>query len=363
MKKLNIKIIILLILSILSIVFVYNDYFLYKTPILKIIKIDNKLDDSNTSNEKYYIQQITGKIMNGLYKGSILETNNNYYESLILDVKLEKNTEIFVKLSDDGKQILSIENVKRDKYLVILLVIFVDLIIIVAGKKGLKTIISLLVNILITAFAIIFFKNNYMKINMLVLYLIISIIFIIFSLFITNGKSMKTLSAIISSVVSLFLTFTLSYILINIYKEELYIWNMEYIEVVYDYYNYLYVSILLCGLGAIMDISITVSSALNELINKNPKIDLKSIYKSGKVISKDIVGTMINVMLFTCYTSIIPTIILAVKNHMTLNRALDLYGSMELTIVLCNCIGIVLTIPISLYISVLILRKGCDKDE
>jgi uncharacterized membrane protein len=128
-------------------------------------------------------------------------------------------------------------------------------------------------------------------------------------------------------------------------------------EAVYDYYNYLYVIILLSGLGAIMDISITIASSLNELILKNNKIDRTSLLKSGKEISKDIVGTMINVMLFTCYTSVIPTIILATRNNLPFINALNYYGSLELTIVLCTCLGIVLTIPISLMISVLILNK------
>ena len=66
---------------------------------------------------------------------------------------------------------------------------------------------------------------------------------------------------------------------------------------------------------------------------------------------------MINVMLFTCYTSVIPTVLLAIKNNTTLIGALNFYGGLELVIVLCSCIGIVLTIPISLYISILILNK------
>ena len=132
---------------------------------------------------------------------------------------------------------------------------------------------------------------------------------------------------------------------------------MEYIEAVFDYSNYLYVTVLLCGLGAIMDISITVTSSLNELIVKNPNINKLSLIKSSKEITKDIIGTMINVMLFTCYTSVIPTILLAIKNNISLKNALVFYGNTELIIVLCTAIGIVLSIPISLFISVNILNK------
>lgn len=355
MKKKNV--IILLVISIVCIIFVYHDYFLYKTPIVKVTNVENKIEKIESNKEKHYIQNITGIIMNGKYKGNKVGMINHYSTSLIYGDKIEKNSDVFVKLTSDGNKISSIESIKRDKYIVILFVIFIDLIILIAGKKGIKTLVSFFSNVAITIFAIVLFNNNYEKINILLLYLIISIIFIVLSLFITNGKSKKTLSAIISSIVALLLSFSLSFILVKIFGKTLNIWGMEYIDVVHDYHNFFYVCILLCGLGAIMDIAITISSSLNELIEKNAKISKKDLLKSGKVISKDIVGTMINVMLFTCYTSVIPTVLLAIKNNMPVATALNFYADLELTIVLCNCVGIALTIPVSLYISILILNN------
>ena len=358
MKNGNIiKLIIILILSLTSIIFVYNDYFLYDSPVVKVIKIDNKLENEDKTVEKNYIQHITAKVMNGKYKGNKVEFDHSYSESLVFDEKFENHTEIFVELSNDGNQVLGIKDVKRDKYLVILLVIFIDLLLLVAGIKGLKTLISLIINVLLTLISIFIFMNNYQHMNMLLLYIILSIIFIVVSLFITNGKSRKTLAAIISSITSLFMSFIVSFIIIKIFEKDLYIWVIDYMEAVYDYYNYLYVIILLSGLGAIMDISITISSSLNELIEKDSKITKKSLINSGKEISKDIVGTMINVMLFTCYTSVIPTIILATRNNLPFVNALNFFGSLELSVVLCTCIGIVLTIPISLMVSIFILKK------
>ena len=357
MKK--IYIIIIALVSIGLLIFVYNDYALYKTPILKVTSIETTTDDE-LYEEKFYIQNIKGVIKNGTYKGKTFETTNTYLESLVYDDKIENHNELFVEISEDGSEISNILGIKRDKYIAILLILFIDLIIFIAGKKGLKTLGSLFLNMGITAGAILLFMNKIETMNLLFLFFIVSIIYIIISLFVTNGKSKKTIAAIVSSIISLLISFGLSFILIKTVEERLYIWNMDYIEAVYDYNNYLYVCVLLCGLGAIMDISITISSALNELINKNPKIERNALIKSGKAITKDIIGTMINVMLFTCYTSVIPTIVLATRNNIPLHNALVLYGDIELMIVLCNCIGIVLTIPISLYISILILNRKKD---
>lgn len=356
MKKINYKLVILFIISLAIIIFGFVNYSLYKTPILKVNTVVNsQLNES--SKEIHYSQKITGTIMNGKYKGKTLKATNRYSSSLVYDDKISKGDEIFVELSQDGSSILGITGIKRDKYLIVLAVIFVDLLILIGGKKGIKTLISLVFNVGISSLAIILYVNNYFKINLLAMYIVISVIFVIASLLITNGKSKKSLAAILSAICALILSFGLSFILIKLNEERIYIWSLEYIEAIYDYNDYLYVSVLLCGLGAVMDVSITISSALNELIEKNSKIEKSALIKSGKIISKDIVGTMINVMLFTCYTSVIPTVILASKNSMPIIKALEFYGGLELTIVLCNCVGIVLTIPVSLFISIMILNK------
>ncbi len=355
MKKINYKVLIMIILSLIAIIFVYNDYFLYNMPILKVKKIENVVNESSLYKEEYLDQTIKGTIMNGKYKGKELTITNLSSSSEVFDIRIEKGTEVFVNLNSNG-DFVSIQNIKRDKYLMILLVVFIDSMLLVAGKKGVKTLLSLFINIVLTSLAIMFFKRYFRNINMLILYIIVSILFIVLSLFITNGKSKKTLSAIVSSILSLFISFGLSFTLIKLFGKDLFIWSMEYIEAVHDYQNFFYTSILLCGLGAIMDIAITISSSLYELIEKNPNIEKKALISSGKEISKDIVGTMSNVMLFTVFTPVLPSILLAIKDHILLMNAIDIYGQLELVTVLCACISIVLTIPVSLYTSVYILK-------
>ncbi len=350
-KYLSTKNILILTLSLLAIIFVYNDYFLYKNPILKINKIEETVSGDY---EKIYNQKITGVIKNTEYKNKIITISNMTSTSGVFDEQIKKNSEIFLS-TNDGEHFTMI-GIKRDKYIAILLILFIDLIIIICGKQGIKTLISLFVNIIISALAIFVFQSNAERLSLLLLYVLVSVIFIVSSLYITNGKSKKTFAAIISSILSLFISFGFAFLVIKIHGRDVSIWTMNYIEYVRDYENYFYVCILLSGLGAIMDIAITISSSLNELIVKNPNIRKRALIKSGREISKDIVGTMSNVMLYTCFTPIIPLTFLAVKNNMPLIRAINYYGEIELIVVLCSCISIVLAIPISLYTSTFILK-------
>ena len=350
--------IIIFLVSIITILFVYNNYFLYKTPILKITNIKEEKISNTDSKEIYYEQEIEGIIKNGKYKGNILKTHNRTSTSGVYDEQIKKHTELLVELSEDGESILSISGIKRDKYIAILLVLFISLMIIVGEKNGFKTLISLLINIIMSLFVIFIYQEYLNHINILLLFIPLSFIFITLSLLITNDKSKKTLSAIISSIISLLVSFTLSYILMLIYKDEIPFWFMDYIEAAKDYENIFYVNILLCGLGAIMDIGITMASSINELLFKNPKMSLKSLKKSGKEISKDVVGTMVNVMLFTMFSSIIPFAFLVTRNNIPLHQVLSSVGEIEMIRILCAAISIVFAIPISLYTSIYILKGG-----
>lgn len=354
MKK--IKYIILIVISLFIIVFFNNNYFLYDDSILKITKIENIYYEETES----YTQELTGIIKNGEYKDEIFTVNNETSISSVYDETLNVGDNIFVKINSNNESISSILGVKRDAQLIILLVLFIDLILIITGLTGIKTLISLAINIFLSVALLIFYIASNYSFNLLLMFILLSILFIMFSLIIPHGINKKSLSAISSTFISLIISFTLSYTLINIFGDELYYYTMDYVDVVSDYKSVFYVIVLLSGLGAIMDIAITMSSSINELILKNKNITTKDLTTSGKIISEDIIGTMINVLLYTSFVSTIPTLVLVVKNNMTLFNAIDIYGQIQIVIILTSVLSVILAVPISLYTSLYFFRRKND---
>lgn len=348
----NTKYLLLIFFSFIIILLINNNYFMYENTIVKVIDIKNIYSDKDETIN----QEVKGIIKNGKYKDKIIMFNNETSFSNVYDDKLHKNSEVLVTLDNNG-EFDAIIGVKRDKYLVILFILFVDLIVIIGKKKGIKSLFSLIVNIVISISTIYLYLYEKINIKIFPLFIILSIIFIILSLIICHEFNKKTLIAIISSIVSLLISFLISYIVLEIYTESIFYWNIDYIEIISDYKGIFYINILLSGLGAIMDIAITIASSLSELINKNKNISIKDLKKSGDEISKDILGTMINVMLFTCYVSIIPIVVLAVRNSMPLANAVSNYGQIEMIRVLTSSISIVLAIPISKIITIYIYRR------
>jgi len=55
--------------------------------------------------------------------------------------------------------------------------------------------------------------------------------------------------------------------------------------------------VIIGSLGAVMDVAVSITSAINELYETNEKLTKKSIFKSALNIGNDIIGTMINTLI------------------------------------------------------------------
>lgn len=120
--------------------------------------------------------------------------------------------------------------------------------------------------------------------------------------------------------------------------------------------------VLIGSLGAVMDVAITITSSVYELYEKNKEIARKDLLKSGKEIGGDIMGAMTNILFFSYISGTIPMVLLYLKNGSPLGYTFSMNFSLELIRALTGSIGIVLTIPITLYLSILfIFRKGNRK--
>src|SRR5699024_1226802 len=111
------------------------------------------------------------------------------------------------------------------------------------------------------------------------------------------------------------------------------------------------------SLGEVMDVSISISSAMFELYHKNNHISRDALKKSGFDIGRDIMGTMTNILFFAYISGSIPTLILYLKNHSQLGFTLSINLSLELARALAGGIGIVITIPIGLYTTLYFIER------
>ena len=350
MKK--ITMLIIFILSIFTLVFVYNDDFLYSKPIMKITNIEKvkeyKEENELGLEEKYYIKKITGTITNTKDKGKTktLEYEETY-SSVVTD-KYKTGDKVILAGNDI--------NLKRDFYITLMVVIFINLIYIVGSYKGLLSILSVVLNVIVFYIGLsLYFKG----INLLLLCVIEMIIFSILSLVLASGVNKKTLSAIISVIVSTFMMLILLLIIVNTngYK-GINMTELSFLTVPAE--DVILPELLIGSVGAIMDVAITISSSLSEIIEKNKKISAKKLNKSAKEIGKDIMSTMSNVLFFTYLCAGLPIFVLAIRNGFSMYNYISSNLTLEISRFLIGSIGIVMTIPISAFISIKLMKRGSE---
>ena len=187
------------------------------------------------------------------------------------------------------------------------LILFI-LLIVVGKSRGFKTFISLYLSIFLIILYIAFIS---LGLNAYILAFISCIIATITTLFIINGYNIKTKSSFYSIMIVLVFIFIIIFLIskhanIQGFSME----DMESIgglsfEIGYDMTDILIGMYLICIIGTIIDTSISVSSAMNEVYLNNPNLNSKELFLSGMNVGKDILSTTINTLFFALISNFI----------------------------------------------------------
>src|SRR5699024_1345442 len=343
-----------------SIIFVNNNYSFYSTPIVKVthtelIEQTDTVDNFNNQ-DIFSTQKLTAEIMNGEYVGDTIELMNDYSIAGAYDQAYTPGSELFVSLSKSEEPLTGyVTNVKRDKYIIYVAWIFILTLVLIGKRQGFFAVISLAINALVLSFALDIYIN-YNNINLLLVISLCVIIFTVSSLLLVNGRNEKTYAAIVASLLGTFISVLIAYLVLVLTNEE----GLRYEAM--DFLTRPYKLVFMAGvfvgsIGAVMDVAITMSASTFELHEKNNNISNTALKKSVMDIGKDIMGTMTNILFFAYLSGSIPIMLLYLKNGSPLFFTISMNLSLEIARALAGGIGIVLTIPIGLYVSLFFLNR------
>ncbi len=245
---------------------------------------------------------------------------------------------------------------------VLLLIILFLLMATIGGKRGIKSFFTLVIN-----FVILFIMLGLMAVGIdPIKVTILGCIFIsCTTLFYINGLNKKTVASLVSVISAVLLTLAITYKVgidakiqgFSIEQSE----NVAFLSMD-TRLNLSKVGIcqIIFGLlGAIIDVSISISSSMNEIFRNNQSITKSALLKSGISVGKDILGTMTNTLLFAYVGGFLALIIWFNKLNYSIPDILNgkVFVS-EVFQVLCGGIGIVLVIPISAFVMSILLFLG-----
>ncbi len=312
-------------------------------------------------------QVVKVKILEGKSKGKIVSMDN--YLTAVHNIEVKVGTKVIISADEpDGiDAYYTIYNFDRSLGMIVFILILFMAVITIGKGKGIKSIIGLAY----TLYLVIFFLlptvfSGYAPVIMSVICVILSTIV---TLMLLNGKSKKTYGAIISTILGVILSagcFYLMSIILNVNgfssdeAESLVLitraTNLQIKEI-------LFAGILISSLGAIMDVGMSIVSALYEVYYHQPNLTRKELFDSGIEIGKDMIGTMTNTLILAFTGSaFISLLVLFSYNVDTLQLLNSNYIAIEFAQGIAGTLGIVLTVPIASFVATIFL-VGNNEDE
>ena len=244
--------------------------------------------------------------------------------------------------------------------LLFLLMIYIDI------KRGIKLFLSILFNfiILMIIFYLIAFGLNPIICSLIGCFIISYII-----LYYVNERNIKTESSLKSVIIVLIILSFLIFFVTKISRiagfgyesyEEI---NMFSYDVRIDFTNIAISMILSSLIGATVDSSIAISSALYEVYDNNKNLSKKDLFLSGMNIGKDILCTTNNTLMFAFLGEFMTLLIWFYKGNYSFLEIVNAKTFVsEMIKILFSAVGCIIVIPITAYITTETLKKD-DKNN
>lgn len=276
---------------------------------------DNAAPDTWTEGRRIGAQELEVTILTGEHKGAVLETINYLNAYYNVDAKL--GTRIIVRLdyNDAGElYVVSIPNYDRSSVLIIALIAFAILMMVVGGKQGVRALLGLLFTLLNLWYILIPLVLK--GVSPILATILIAAYTSAGGLLLLTGYTKKTFCAFLGCVGGVIAAGIFAWIITTMTPINGF--NMSEAEelVIRASDSPLKISgllisgILLSSLGALMDTSMSIASALHEVYEQNPSISQKQIFRSGMNIGRDAMGTMANTLILAFVGSALNLLIL-----------------------------------------------------
>lgn len=315
--------------------------------------------------------EFTAKILNGYKKGMkvpAVQTVDSYLPVKIKEIEAGDKI-LLCRISDpkDGNYWMFGEYLRSNTILWIFAA-FIVLLIIFGRLQGINTILSLTFTCISVFYvlvpAILSGKNIYFW------SVCIAIFITVMTLLIVYGASKKALCAgmgclagtAVSGAIAL-ITGKLMNLTGVLNDESLYLLYLNPDNPI-NLKAITFAAILIGAIGAIMDVSISLSSALYEVKEKAQDIQAADIFRSGLTIGRDMMGTMANTLVLAYIGSSLSLVLLLIAYRTSwlglFNRELIVT---EILQTLSGSIGILFTIPLTSLICALIYTSAKPRNK
>ena len=322
-------------------------------------------------------QVVTLRITSGRFRGQIVDFDNQKIGRVFSDRDFFIGDRVFLEIPLRTKDQQNVDSVRllerfRTPFLLYLAGFFSCLMIIVGGAKGIRALLTLVASAL-TVFYILLplLAKGY---NPIGISLAISAFLTLITFLFITGLSRKMISGLFGTLGGLVAVGILSVLS----QKALYLTGLAeefgYLELGialwrtpaahgWNFEGILVAGMILGSVGAMMDVGMSISSAVYEVKSVNPNITVRQAIQAGLNVGRDVMGTMADTLIFAYLGADIITLLLPQiefpevgTTYPFLRLLNDEAISASIVQAIVGTIGLVLTVPITAVLAGLTTR-------
>ncbi len=334
-----------------------GDYVEYDNgKVLQILSDSTERDETSDGafrGEQMMLVQVT----TGQYKGETLQVYNYVGPLYGAPLKAGDRCTLTVSTYANGDVNATVYEYNRAAPLVIVAALFLIVTVLVGGRTGAKSLVGLIFTVLCVFFLLFpaLMKGAPTLLSTFLLCVYVAAV----SFVILGGVQKKTVCALLGTVAGMALALVFALLAQRLLRinglrgadvEPLL--QLRQTGTPIRLRGLLAAGVILSALGAVMDVAMSLSSALSEVHAADPALDRRALFRSGMNIGRDMVGTMTNTLILAFLggglTLTLYIYTLGLSAHQLLSSA---YLSVEVMTAVSSSIGVILSVPITALIS------------
>ena len=340
------------------------EYAEYENAVITEVLSDNTFTDPAADNALRGEQILLAEVKTGQYKGEIMQVYGYVGPLYGGQLKAGDGATLLISTYADGSHVATVYEYNRLPALAVIVALFLIATVAVGGKVGAKSLVALAMT-LVCLFWILIPLLMKGAPTLLTVFLVCAYITVV-TMVILGGVQRKTVCAALGTIAGTALALLFGLAAQGLARVDgLRLTDVEPLLQLRQTGTPLGLRGLLVGgivisaLGAVMDVAMSIASALTEVHTVAPNRSARELFRSGMNIGRDMVGTMTNTLILAFLGSGFALIIylysLGLSPYQLISSS---YLTIEVVSSISSSIGVILSVPLTALISSVILTRG-----
>lgn len=328
-----------------------------KAKVVKVLEDNLQENGTRVGEQKVRVHMLTGE-----RKGQDLDITSS--SGYLFGAACKPGMRVIVMQSVAGDStVASVYTQDREGVIYIFALIYLLALCLIGGKQGIKGCLGLI----FTFFCVIFvyLPLVYLKFSPFWTAVFVCFITTLVTMYLIGGPTRKTCAATLGTLAGVVLAGISAWCFskasgisgFNVSDIEtlMTLWNTNRIQVG----GLLFSGLLISCLGAVMDVAMSISSAIDEIYRQNTSLTRKELFKAGLRVGRDMMGTDSNTLILAFAGSSVSTLLLDYSYDLPYQQIIN-SNNIGIAIMqgLAGSFGIVLSVPFTVLICTVLFYKS-----